>query len=92
MLGKLTFFAGLLIATTVAPVQRSYAGPVSPQSLLPQVATADASVVEKTQWRRCRFWREECAERWGWHKWGYRRCLWRHGRLPIVGPHRLQRT
>ncbi len=28
---------------------------------------------------RCRAWRHECAERWGWGGHGFRRCLWRHG-------------
>jgi hypothetical protein len=29
-------------------------------------------------WRRCRAWRHECASRWGWGGWEYRRCLRRH--------------
>lgn len=28
---------------------------------------------------RCRAWRHECADRWGWGGPGFRRCLWRHG-------------
>lgn len=28
---------------------------------------------------RCRYWRHECAGRWGWSSPGYDRCLWRHG-------------
>jgi hypothetical protein len=28
---------------------------------------------------RCRAWRHECAARWGWGGWRYRRCLERHG-------------
>jgi hypothetical protein len=29
--------------------------------------------------RRCRYVRHECAERWGWGTWEYRRCVRRHG-------------
>lgn len=29
--------------------------------------------------RRCRYWRRECADRWGWGGWEFRRCLYRHG-------------
>lgn len=28
---------------------------------------------------RCRGWRHECASRWGWGGWRFRRCLERHG-------------
>jgi hypothetical protein len=28
---------------------------------------------------RCRYWRHECARRWGWGTRRYYRCLWRHG-------------
>jgi hypothetical protein len=30
-------------------------------------------------WGRCRAWRNECADRWGWGGPRFRRCLWRHG-------------
>src|SRR5215468_5335869 len=30
-------------------------------------------------WRRCRRMRHECAERWGWGTWEFRRCVRRHG-------------
>lgn len=46
MVGKLTFFAGLLITTTVQPMQTSHSGPVAPQILLSQGASGDASVVD----------------------------------------------
>jgi hypothetical protein len=45
MVGKLTFFAGPLITTTVQPMKTSYAGPVAPQSLLSQGASGDASAI-----------------------------------------------
>ncbi|MDX2289814.1 MAG: hypothetical protein NW217_13455 [Hyphomicrobiaceae bacterium] len=28
---------------------------------------------------RCRIWRHECADRWGWGGWRFRRCLRNHG-------------
>lgn len=28
---------------------------------------------------RCHYGRHECARRWGWGGWEFRRCLWRHG-------------
>ena len=37
------------------------------------------TLVQKTQWRYCRRWRHECADRWGWRTPGYFRCLARHG-------------
>lgn len=27
----------------------------------------------------CRYWRHECAERWGWGSRQFYRCVWRHG-------------
>jgi hypothetical protein len=27
----------------------------------------------------CHFWRNECADRWGWGTWRYRRCVRNHG-------------
>jgi|CXWK01.1.fsa_nt_gi hypothetical protein len=31
------------------------------------------------RWNRCRAWRHECADRWGWGTWRFQRCLRRHG-------------
>ncbi len=31
------------------------------------------------RWNRCRAWRHECADRWGWGTWRFQRCLARHG-------------
>lgn len=31
------------------------------------------------QLNSCRYWRHECAERWDWGSWRFRRCLIRHG-------------
>jgi len=45
-----------------------------------QVST-ERSMIEKVDHRggRCRAWRHECADRWGWGTWRFRRCLIRHG-------------
>ena len=29
--------------------------------------------------RSCRYWRQRCAARYGWHTGGYQRCVWRAG-------------
>lgn len=79
MLAKFAFAAGALaMAAAFAPVGVS-AAPAMPQSPIVDVAAGAGSLVEKTHFRRCRFWRHECAHRWGWGTRGYHRCLWRHG-------------
>ena len=36
--------------------------------------------VEPVQYRNyCSRWRNECAHRWGWGTWRYRRCITAHG-------------
>ncbi len=76
---KHVLLAALLLAGATVT-----AGPVSaaglPQSRMPGVIAGDG-LLEPVQWgwRRCRYWRRECAERWGWGGWRFRRCLWRHG-------------
>lgn len=34
---------------------------------------------ERGAHNRCHAWRRECADRWGWGGWRFRRCLDRHG-------------
>lgn len=34
---------------------------------------------EGRRFNRCRGWRHECADRWGWGTWRFERCLARHG-------------
>lgn len=34
---------------------------------------------EGRRFRRCRGWRHECADRWGWGTWRFDRCMARHG-------------
>ena len=45
---------------------------------LPKLApiASEASAVEPVHYYGyCRSWRHECAARWGWGTWRYRRCL-----------------
>jgi hypothetical protein len=79
MFGKLAVFGGItLLSTITAGSMVASAGPTAIQSVLPEATSADTSVIHKAQWRRCRFWRDECAVRWDWGTWEYRRCLRRH--------------
>jgi len=78
MIGKHWVVAGaLVLAAAVAPHATSAAS-LTPQSTL-RVTEAEGSLVQKTQYRYCRRWRHECADRWGWRTRGYFRCLARHG-------------
>ena len=77
MIGKLTLAAGIVALGTFAGSNLASAATVTPGMSLPALST-DA-LVEKTQWRGCRGWRAECARRWGWGGWRFRRCLARHG-------------
>ena len=77
MIGKQWLVAGaLVLAAAVAPHATSAAS-LSPQST--RVTEVDGSLVQKAQYRYCRRWRHECADRWGWRTRGYFRCLARHG-------------
>jgi hypothetical protein len=77
MFAKLTLGA----ATAAAIAAAAYFAPVSAAPFTPQqpAAAADAGLVQQVRWRRCRYWRHECADRWGWGTGRYYRCLWRHG-------------
>jgi hypothetical protein len=78
MIGKQWLVAGaLVLAAAVAPHATSAAS-LTPQSTL-RVTEAEGSLVQKTQFRYCRRWRHECADRHGWRTRGYFRCLARHG-------------
>jgi hypothetical protein len=81
MFGKITLAAGLMALGIVAGSPISSAGPVAATPLL----ATDAGAVQQVQWRgegwrwrQCRYWRRECAERWGWGTPRFYRCLWRH--------------
>ncbi|HWE21806.1 MAG TPA: hypothetical protein VG758_32290 [Hyphomicrobiaceae bacterium] len=52
------------------------------QSPLATSRPAQTAAVEQVQFwgvDRCRSWRRECAERWGWRSDRWYRCLARHG-------------
>lgn len=69
--------AGALVAGAFAAHTASAAS-LSPQATLPQ-SKIESSLVEQAQWRYCRRWRNECADRWGWRTRGFYRCLARRG-------------
>jgi hypothetical protein len=77
MLVKLSLAAGLVAAVATFAPHSASAGNLVPQSMAARLI--DASLVQKAHYRGCRFWRHECAARWGWRTRGYFRCLWRHG-------------
>lgn len=80
MIGKLTLAAGVIALGTLAGSNLASAASLAPGATGPAV-TFDSSLVEKVQWGRCRAWRNECARRWGWGGWRFRRCLARHACL-----------
>jgi hypothetical protein len=68
---------GLTAAALLAPAT-AFAG--AEASLV--TPRAQSSLVEQVQWwdiGRCRAWRRECAQRWGWRSDRWYRCLARHG-------------
>jgi hypothetical protein len=77
MLRKVMLAAGVAaMAAMFAPVSAT-AAPAMPQSRTVDVGTG--LLVQKAQYGRCRYWRHECANRWGWRTPGFFRCLGRHG-------------
>ena len=74
MIGKLSLAAGLLALGVAFAPQASTAAQLS----LPGAATADRSIVQEAQYRRCTRWHRECRARWGGGR-DYRRCMRRHG-------------
>jgi hypothetical protein len=49
---------------------------------LPGAPAAEQTKLSETvhyRYNYCRNWRHECARRWGWGSWRFRRCLRRHG-------------
>lgn len=68
-----------MLATAVGPASAVTVGPHS-KALAP--ITVEDSLVKPVQWgewRYCRYWRRQCAERWGWGTRRFYRCLERHG-------------
>ncbi len=76
MIKTMTLAAGLLALGAIIAPQMSSAASFSP---VPGVTGGNASLVETVQWRGCRAWRRECAARWGWGGYRFRRCMARHG-------------
>jgi hypothetical protein len=80
MVRKLSFLSGVVIAASLFGMHIASAAVVGTQTTLPGIYTP----VQKAQWRndgwrrRCHYWRRECARRWGWGGWKFRRCLRRH--------------
>src|SRR5262249_38824624 len=73
-----TALFGLTAAALLAPAA-AFAGAEGPLVTVPR---AQSSLVEQVQWwdlGRCRSWRRECADRWGWRTERWYRCLARHG-------------
>jgi hypothetical protein len=78
MLRMFCILSGVAAAAMIAP-SAGIAG--SPSALATQ-APAPAPILEQVQFwdiGRCRAWRRECADRWGWRTDRWRRCLARHG-------------
>ena len=78
MLRTIVALSGLAVAAMIAP-SAVIAGAASPSTTL---LAPQAPVVEQAQFwdiGRCRAWRRECADRWGWRSERWYRCLARHG-------------
>ena len=79
MFAKISLAAGVvMMAAAFAPMGAS-AAPAMPQSTIADLATDPGALLQKVQFRHCRYWHRECAERWGWRTRMYYRCLARHG-------------
>jgi hypothetical protein len=75
-LKALTLAAAIAAGAALAPLPAS--ANALPAAKAPQSVITDSSMVQEVG-RRCWFWRNECASRWGWGGWRFRRCLIRHG-------------
>ncbi len=76
MLGKIALAAGLLTLGALVGPQISSAAPASSAAGL---RGSDSGTVQQVHYRSCRYWRRECADRYGWGGYRYHRCLRRHG-------------
>ena len=79
MFTKLTLAAGVVaMAAVFAPIGAT-AAPAMPQTRI--VDVDGGALVQKAQYghRHCRYWRHECANRWGWRTPRFFRCMGRHG-------------
>jgi hypothetical protein len=80
MASKHLLVAGALLAGALFAPLPSQANVVAPVKA-PQSAAAGSSLVQQVRrgGPRCWYWRNECAARWGWGNWRFRRCLANHG-------------
>ena len=78
MIARFAIAGGVLMIATLFSAEMAAANPVALASTL-GASSAAGTLVEKAQWRGCYFWRHECARRWGWGGYRFRRCLRRHG-------------
>jgi hypothetical protein len=79
MIVRLSVAAGLAAAAIALAPHAVSAMPLTSQADALAAAAAEGALVEKTQWRRCRYWRNVCAARWGWRSGRYFLCVARHG-------------
>jgi hypothetical protein len=78
MRSKLSLLSALVAASVLVPSSVLAAG----QSPLAGVTADSPHLVQQAQFwdiGRCRAWRHECADRWGWRTARWHRCLARHG-------------
>jgi hypothetical protein len=78
MRAKLTLLGGLFAAAFLMPSPASAIGP-SPLAGPAADSRTQLQLVQFWDIGRCRAWRRECAERWGWGSGRWHRCLARHG-------------
>jgi hypothetical protein len=56
------------------------AAPAGPQSSVPTATVQDLlQPAYYPVYHHCRWWARECAYRWGWGSWRFRRCMRWHG-------------
>lgn len=71
---KRAYLVGGMLAVACALAAMPAGAVPLPQSSAPQ------SLATNVDWHsRCVSWRHECARRWGWGTWRYRRCVVLHG-------------
>jgi hypothetical protein len=78
MLRTFVVLSGLAAAAALVP-SAAVAGSLSPVAA--QITDQPTALKQVQYWDvgRCRAWRRECAERWGWRTGRWYRCLARHG-------------
>jgi hypothetical protein len=94
MVRKLLLVSGLVIAASLLRPHIASAGIAAPLTASPGIVEGGNALAQKAQWDddrryrrfrhdryydRCRYWRRECASRWGRGGWDFTRCLRRHG-------------